>query len=144
MWGCCGAAFHFSVRIWVKLVPRPQVEPRLEICIKREKLQEKRIKEKKNPPSTDCDVTLGNKERIKKKEKKDTGQRSWNWMKQNLFIFTEQAENSQSISMTSSISALFFFSPSHPSSLSLALSLCRRVCSLFTPLPFSLQWLRER
>ena len=57
-------------------MPRPQVEPRLEICIKREKLQEKRIKEKKNPPSTDCDVTLGNKERIKKKEKKDTGQRS--------------------------------------------------------------------
>lgn len=45
-------------------------------------------------------------------------------MKQNLFIFTEQAENSQSISMTSSISVLLFFSISPIFSLSLSLSPC--------------------
>ena len=47
-------------------------------------------------------------------------------MKQNLFIFTEQAENSESISMTSSISALFFFAipPIFPLSRSLSVSPC--------------------
>ncbi len=50
-------------------------------------------------------------------------------MKQNLFIFTEQAENSQSISMTSSVSVLLFFFllPT----LSLSLSLCVSLCLFF-------------
>lgn len=61
----------------------------------------------------------GNRERGK-----NTAERSCTRMKQNLFIFTEQAENSQYISMTSSVSDLLFFFP--PSSL----SLCRCVLYL--------------
>lgn len=62
------------------------------------------------------------------KGRKDTGLRSCTRMKQNLFIFTEQAENSQSISMTSSVSVVLFFSL--PPTLSLSFSVAVSVLYL--------------
>lgn len=76
------------------------------------------------PVMTDCQCEG------RRRGKKDNWQRSCTRTKQNLFIFTEQAENPQSITMTSSISLLFSLSLSLSGAVSvLYLHLSPALCS---------------